>query len=46
LDIGDRELADGHRAEAVTQVVKAERPEAGALLRGAVSADEPVVAET
>jgi hypothetical protein len=45
LDVGDRELPDGHRAEAVAKVVEAERAEAGALLGSAVATRQLVVVE-
>jgi hypothetical protein len=40
-----RKLADGHRAEAVAQVVEAQRTEARRLLRRLVSDDERVVVQ-
>jgi hypothetical protein len=45
LHVGDRELAHGHRSEAVAQLVEAEPADAGVLLRRPVAPDERVVAE-
>jgi hypothetical protein len=43
LNVGDRELSDGHRAEAMAEIMETKRSQPTAFLRGAIPTSEPVV---
>ena len=45
LNVGDRELSDGHRAEAMAEIMEAKRPQSSALLGGAISTGDSVVVQ-